>query len=300
MMLQEELEKPKFWKRVISPYWLRGIILIALLVSGFTIFKQSYPQPDIMLGQMWGLRAELHQAINNKEYTRSRTLITQWKNVLSQFRLSIFLHQFNLETEQDVTSYRLNSYLDDLTHVLNSKASEKIHPVAVGLFELHRRFASQFKEIPSGLIRGDDLLVKKPEFLLSDESKAPSLKLEMEKDKKGGWNIHLITENFRFSPDQVSKKHANGEGHAQLYVDGKFMTRIYGNWHYLAKLPAGNHFIRITLNTNDEKEYKQNDQLIEVSRRIKIENDQEKIYFGTSSPRPTDTLRKSQIRKGTN
>ncbi len=181
-MIQEESAKQNFWKKVISPYWLRGIIFVAILVSGFIVFKQSYPQPEVMLGHIWGLRAELHQSIQKKDYVLSQELIIQWKEVLSQFRLSIFLHGFNLETEQDVTSYRLNSYLDDLNHMLKSKASEKIHPVAAGLFELHRRFASQFKEIPSGLVRGEDLLVKNPEFLLTDESKAPSLKLEMEKD----------------------------------------------------------------------------------------------------------------------
>lgn len=79
----------------------------------------------------------------------------------------------------------------------------------------------------------------------------PSLKIEVTPDPMSGWNLHVMPSNFRFSPENASKAHVEGEGHAHVYVNGRKLARLYGSWMHLDHLPAGDVTIRVTLNTND-------------------------------------------------
>jgi hypothetical protein len=85
---------------------------------------------------------------------------------------------------------------------------------------------------------------------LSGTEDIPTVELEVYKDPKKGWNIHLVIMNFRFAPEHASTAHVPGEGHAHLYVDGTKITRLYGEWYYLEHLPPGTHEIEVTLNSN--------------------------------------------------
>lgn len=94
------------------------------------------------------------------------------------------------------------------------------------------------------------------EMLNVESSSAPEIStLDVEPDSKSGWNIHFTTKNFKFAPEKAGKKHVVGEGHAHLYIDGEKITRLYSNNYYLGDLSEGEHEIKITLNTNDHKEY---------------------------------------------
>ncbi|MCG8423745.1 MAG: hypothetical protein MJE77_38095 [Proteobacteria bacterium] len=90
-----------------------------------------------------------------------------------------------------------------------------------------------------------------PRTLDGPENALPSIDLVVHRDPKSGWNLQLVTKNFRFAPDHVSTGHRDGEGHAHLYVDGKKLTRVYGEWHYLGPLAAGKHEIAVELSAND-------------------------------------------------
>ena len=82
----------------------------------------------------------------------------------------------------------------------------------------------------------------------------PGVSLDVMRDAVVGWNIHLKTENFRFTPESVNGQLIPGEGHAHLYVDGKKLSRLYGAWHHLGKLSPGRHTIRVTLNANNHSD----------------------------------------------
>lgn len=88
------------------------------------------------------------------------------------------------------------------------------------------------------------------------------------KDAKSGWNLMVQTENFTFSPTNASGDHVDGEGHAHIYVDGKKITRLYSNHYYLGELDEGEHVVRVTLNTNDHKDYAVNGQVVEATQTI--------------------------------
>ncbi|MBJ3776321.1 hypothetical protein [Acuticoccus mangrovi] len=80
---------------------------------------------------------------------------------------------------------------------------------------------------------------------------APTVDFTIAADPHGGYNIHILTSNFRFAPDHASGPAVDGEGHAHIYADGVKLARVYGPWFHLAAVPAGATRLTVTLNTND-------------------------------------------------
>lgn len=93
------------------------------------------------------------------------------------------------------------------------------------------------------------------------------------KDANGGWNLHLMTENFTFTPENAGKEDGALQGHAHLYVNGKKFGRIYSNWFHVA-LPKGTNKVKVTLNSNTHKDYfyhgKQVQDEVEVSEEREV------------------------------
>lgn len=83
---------------------------------------------------------------------------------------------------------------------------------------------------------------------------APSLSVEVIEDPVSGWNLHVLTEAFQFTPENAGATHAMNEGHAHVYVDGIKIARLYGNWMHIAALPDAAE-VSVTLNTNDHLTY---------------------------------------------
>lgn len=82
----------------------------------------------------------------------------------------------------------------------------------------------------------------------------PSVELVAHEDSMGGWNIKIETKNFIFTPENAGKDDVIGEGHAHLYVNGKKVLRVYGNWVHL-NLNQGTNKVRVDLTTNSHKSY---------------------------------------------
>jgi hypothetical protein len=81
----------------------------------------------------------------------------------------------------------------------------------------------------------------------------PTVKLYLLKDPMSGWNANIVTENFRFAPENVSENHVPGEGHAHLYVDGVKVNRVYGPWYFIGPLSSGEHSVKVTISSNDHQ-----------------------------------------------
>jgi len=100
---------------------------------------------------------------------------------------------------------------------------------------------------------------------VTNRESAPTVRIEAIPDSKSGINIHIITENFTFTPENVGEAHIEGEGHTHLYVDGKKVARVYGEWYHLDGLSHGEHEIRVTLNANDHADYQLDGKNIEAT-----------------------------------
>lgn len=99
---------------------------------------------------------------------------------------------------------------------------------------------------------------------------APSLELEAEPDDHGGWNIHLVTEGFEFTPEETGGSARGGQGHAHLYVDGEKFARLYGPWFHLPQDAAGDgeSTLTATLNANDHTTWAVDGAPLEVEQEI--------------------------------
>lgn len=86
--------------------------------------------------------------------------------------------------------------------------------------------------------------------------KVPAVSMTVTEDPyANGWNIHLKTFNFTFTPENANLENVDNEGHAHLYIDGKKIARLYSPWNYVFDLPPGPHTFRVTLNSNNHSEF---------------------------------------------
>ena len=95
----------------------------------------------------------------------------------------------------------------------------------------------------------------KPLFLDTGPD-APDVTVTLKPDPSTGWNLHIATTNFRFAPNNASRHHVAGEGHAHVYINGKKHGRVYGDWVHLDDLPQGplaRSIVRVGLYTNDHR-----------------------------------------------
>ena len=89
---------------------------------------------------------------------------------------------------------------------------------------------------------------------LPADADAPSLSAVVHKDPMSGWNLQLNVTNFAFAPQSASLDHVAGEGHAHVYVNGKKIARLYGNWLHIETLPEGDVTVEVALNSNDHRD----------------------------------------------
>ncbi|MXZ97484.1 MAG: hypothetical protein F4017_06780 [Acidimicrobiaceae bacterium] len=79
----------------------------------------------------------------------------------------------------------------------------------------------------------------------------PTIEIEVTEDPVEGWNLRVLTTDFRIAPENVSTAHVDGEGHMHLYIDGEKVSRLYGEWHHIGPLAPGEHEVRVELSAND-------------------------------------------------
>ena len=87
---------------------------------------------------------------------------------------------------------------------------------------------------------------------IEDGEIVPSVDVRLHADPAGGWNIQVLTNNFRFSPERVSRDHVAGEGHAHAYLNGVKIARLYSAWMQLPSVESGD-VISVGLYSNDHK-----------------------------------------------
>ena len=97
-----------------------------------------------------------------------------------------------------------------------------------------------------------------------------SVALEADVDDDGGVNVRILTDNWRWSPENVNGAHIAGEGHAHIYADGVKLNRVYGPRYHIAGLEAGEREIRVTLNANSHNELRVNGEPLEAALTVNV------------------------------
>lgn len=92
----------------------------------------------------------------------------------------------------------------------------------------------------------------------------------VKRDMMKGHNLFVTTKGFTFAPQHASSKHVQGEGHAHIYVDGKKLTRLYGNAFYLGDLASGTRKVKVTLNGNDHGDYVRGGKAVASTVTVKV------------------------------
>ena len=97
----------------------------------------------------------------------------------------------------------------------------------------------------------------------------PTIHFTIQKNKTDGWNLHIITTNFTFTPDKVDTAPKPGIGHVHLYIDGVLYV-VYSPWYFIGDLPKGMHTIRVALANNDHSVYAKNGKYIDSTQMIDV------------------------------
>ena len=98
-----------------------------------------------------------------------------------------------------------------------------------------------------------------------------SLEMTAEPDDQGGVNVQIMTEGWRWAPEEVNQANSPGAGHAHVYVDGAKINRVYGAHYYLMGLEPGEREIRVALNTNGHNEIVFDGQTVEDIATVTVE-----------------------------
>lgn len=113
---------------------------------------------------------------------------------------------------------------------------------------------------------------------LTDPEYAPAVSIAVTQDPDAGWNLHATTTNFTYTPELVGLDPIQNEGHADLYINDKKITRLYGDWYYLGELEPGEHHIRVELNANNHSPFTVNEVAVEDTLIVHVE-DKENVHM---------------------
>jgi len=84
----------------------------------------------------------------------------------------------------------------------------------------------------------------------------PEMQLKVDKDTMDGFNLSIVTRNFRFTPKKVNKTNSPNEGHAHIYINGEKIRQYSPYFHLSSKLlHKGKNKIRVSLHANDHSHF---------------------------------------------
>jgi hypothetical protein len=108
-------------------------------------------------------------------------------------------------------------------------------------------------------------------ILASTTAPVPTVSFTVVKDTLDGWDLHIVTTNFTFTPQNINQAPIADEGHAHLYIDGN-LTVLLGPWYHIdgAILPPGKHTITVSLNANDHSVFSANGQPIQQTQTLEV------------------------------
>ena len=95
----------------------------------------------------------------------------------------------------------------------------------------------------------------------NDRSEIPTVNIEL---KKIGSHYQLKTNisNFKFTPEEDQKNNNTWTGYGKLFLNGKYISRIYSPYYFIRNFPEGDNEIKVILSSNMDHDISQDNQLI--------------------------------------
>ncbi|MEV6961618.1 hypothetical protein AB0M97_20930 [Streptomyces sp. NPDC051207] len=84
-----------------------------------------------------------------------------------------------------------------------------------------------------------------------DAEGAPRVRVEVQPDEDGSWDVRLTLRDFRLSPPGTRARPVPGQGFAHLYMDGRLVARLRTPEHRLPAVPRGTHQVTARLYADD-------------------------------------------------
>jgi hypothetical protein len=105
----------------------------------------------------------------------------------------------------------------------------------------------------------------------SSPAAIPTIAVDIKKDSLDGWDLHVITTNYTWTPENINQAPIANQGHAHLYIDGKLIV-LLGPWYHIdsALLAPGRHVITVSLNANDHSVFSVNGQNIQATQTLYV------------------------------
>jgi len=99
----------------------------------------------------------------------------------------------------------------------------------------------------------------------------PTISADIFKDPESGWNLHVMTTGFTFNAAAAGYDNVEGEGHAHIYVNGKKLGRLYGDWYHIGGLSTRDQAVKVSLNANDPSALLRNGKELAAQVTITVE-----------------------------
>ena len=108
-------------------------------------------------------------------------------------------------------------------------------------------------------------------ILASTTAPVPTVSFIIVKDTLDGWDLHVTTTNFIWTPQNINQAPVADQGHAHLYIDGN-LTVLLAPWYHIdgSVLPPGRHTITVSLNANDHSVFSANGRNIQETQTLII------------------------------
>lgn len=264
-----------------------GIGLAALLLIGLPVFAYTYyPAPRTVLEQMWTVRTQVWSALKNDQPAVALTQLDRWAALADKTPIAMRLYGKSMSPDARRRLEEMQNGIRELKTALQTDSTERIKKTATRCFDAHHEWVSivnrnfvDASPTPSKSL-GDHVCIHK-QYEVPDDLPKPTIKAIVHKDPKAGWNLQVVTTNFRFAPENSGKENVPGEGHCHLYINGRKITRLYGEWYLINELPPGENEIVVAMSCNNHDEYAVDGNVVADQVTVTVEDNREDVYFSS-------------------
>jgi hypothetical protein len=132
--------------------------------------------------------------------------------------------------------------------------------------------ASMNANVTNGMNMGTATTMTVPDGILaSTTAPVPTVSFTIAKDALDGWDLHVLTTNFTWTPQNINQAPIADQGHAHLYIDG-VLTVLLGPWYHIdgSVLPPGKHTITVSLNANDHSVFSARGKAVQETQTLVV------------------------------